>query len=101
MARKRPNILFVMADQMAAPALAAYGHKVTRTPRLDSLAEHAAFGVEILHSQPGAAEIAIARPGVDAGHRAGDADPDLGLGRQAPKGDSRNDGDDRKSHADH
>jgi len=40
MARKRPNFLFIMADQLAAPALAAYGHKVTRTPRIDSLAEH-------------------------------------------------------------
>ncbi len=32
------NILMIMADQLAAPALAAYGHRVTRTPNLDALA---------------------------------------------------------------
>ena len=35
---KRPNILFIMADQLAATALAAYGHKLVKTPHLDRLA---------------------------------------------------------------
>ena len=35
---KRPNILFIMADQLAANALAAYGHKLVKTPHLDRLA---------------------------------------------------------------
>ncbi|MDH3595204.1 MAG: choline-sulfatase [Rhodospirillales bacterium] len=36
---KTPNILFVMADQMAAPALPVYGHPVVKAPRLAGLAE--------------------------------------------------------------
>jgi choline-sulfatase len=35
---KSPNILFIMADQLAASALAAYGHKLVKTPHLDRLA---------------------------------------------------------------
>ena len=34
----RANILFVMADQLAARALPAYGNSVARTPNLDALA---------------------------------------------------------------
>jgi choline-sulfatase len=34
-----PNILVIMADQMAAPALPFYGHPVVRSPNLDRLAE--------------------------------------------------------------
>ncbi len=34
----RPNILFVMFDQMAALSLPSYGHKLVKTPHLDSLA---------------------------------------------------------------
>ena len=37
-----PNILFIMADQLAdqlaASALAAYGHTLVKTPNLDRLA---------------------------------------------------------------
>jgi len=33
-----PNILFIMADQMAAPALPFHGHPVVRTPNLSRLA---------------------------------------------------------------
>ena len=36
---KRPNILFVMADQLAPQILPAYGHPQVRTPHLDRLAE--------------------------------------------------------------
>ncbi|WP_036230410.1 choline-sulfatase [Marinobacterium jannaschii] len=36
---KQPNILFIMADQMAAPVLSIYGGKTARTPNLDAMAE--------------------------------------------------------------
>ncbi|MDP4823688.1 MAG: sulfatase-like hydrolase/transferase, partial [Aestuariivirgaceae bacterium] len=35
---KKPNILFVMVDQLAAQYLPAYGHKVVKTPNIDRLA---------------------------------------------------------------
>lgn len=35
----RPNILLIMADQMAAPALPVYGHRVVKAPHLSALAE--------------------------------------------------------------
>ena len=35
----KPNILFLMADQLAAQFLGAYGHKITKTPNLDRLAK--------------------------------------------------------------
>lgn len=38
MNESRPNILLLMADQLAAPALACYGHPVVKTPHLDKLA---------------------------------------------------------------
>jgi choline-sulfatase len=34
-----PNILFLMADQLAGPALSCYGHPVVQTPHLARLAE--------------------------------------------------------------
>ncbi|KGE78801.1 choline-sulfatase [Halomonas salina] len=39
MARKQPHILFLMADQMAAPSLPFYGHRVVKAPNLSRLAE--------------------------------------------------------------
>ena len=33
-----PNILFIMADQLAPHFTGAYGHKVVKTPHLDALA---------------------------------------------------------------
>ena len=36
---RRPNILFIMADQLAPQVLPAYGHPSVRTPHLDRLAE--------------------------------------------------------------
>ena len=33
-----PNILFIQADQMAAPALPVYGHPVVRAPHISGLA---------------------------------------------------------------
>ncbi len=38
----RPNVLLIMADQLAAPALAAYGNAVVRTPNIDRLAREGA-----------------------------------------------------------
>ncbi|MGF6511143.1 choline-sulfatase [Paraburkholderia sp. 32] len=35
---KKPNIVFIMADQLTAYALPAYGNKVCKTPHLDKLA---------------------------------------------------------------
>jgi choline-sulfatase len=40
MARK-PNVLILMADQLAATALPVYGNRTARTPHLDALAERA------------------------------------------------------------
>ncbi len=37
---KQPNILILMADQLSALALPAYGNRVARTPHIDALAEH-------------------------------------------------------------
>ena len=37
---RRPNILILMADQLTAGALPAYGNRVARTPHVDALAEH-------------------------------------------------------------
>ena len=39
MASAKPNILFIMADQLAAQFLGAYGHKLVKTPNLDRLAK--------------------------------------------------------------
>ncbi len=39
MGQKHPNILFLMADQMAGPALPCYGHPVVRAPHLMRLAQ--------------------------------------------------------------
>ena len=36
---KKPNILIVMADQLAPHFTGAYGHSVVKTPHLDALAQ--------------------------------------------------------------
>ncbi len=41
MAKTRPNILLIMADQLAPQFLPAYGHPVVKTPHLDGLCEDA------------------------------------------------------------
>ena len=38
MTAKRPNILFLMADQMAVPSLPFHGHPLVKTPHLSRLA---------------------------------------------------------------
>ena len=39
MSDARPNILFIMADQMAAPVLPIYGGRVVKSPHLNALAD--------------------------------------------------------------
>jgi len=39
MAKSKPNILFIMADQLAPQFLPAYGHRVVRTPNIDKICE--------------------------------------------------------------
>jgi arylsulfatase A-like enzyme len=39
MARKRPNILFIMSDDHAAHAISAYGSVINRTPHMDRIAQ--------------------------------------------------------------
>jgi choline-sulfatase len=39
MPNKKPNILFISADQLPASTVGAYGNSVVKTPHLDSLAE--------------------------------------------------------------
>ena len=36
----RPNILFIMSDQMVADLTSAYGHPMVQMPHLRSLAEN-------------------------------------------------------------
>ena len=38
LAKKRPNIIFIMSDDHAAQAISAYGSKLIRTPNIDRLA---------------------------------------------------------------
>ena len=42
MAQKPPNILFIMADQLAPHFTGAYGHPVVKTPHIDALAARGA-----------------------------------------------------------
>jgi len=37
--RRRPNIVFIMADDHAAHAISAYGSRINRTPNIDRLAQ--------------------------------------------------------------
>ena len=37
---KQPNILLIMADQLAAPALPAYGHPLVKAPNIQTLANN-------------------------------------------------------------
>ena len=38
MPSKQPNIVLIMADQLAPQFTGAYGHKVVKTPNIDALA---------------------------------------------------------------
>ena len=43
----RPNVIFILADDLGYGDLSCYGHPDFKTPRLDRLAAH---GVRFLHS---------------------------------------------------
>ena len=48
---RRPNILILMADQLTAGALPAYGNRVAQTPHMDALAERGVvFGAAYCNS---------------------------------------------------
>jgi choline-sulfatase len=38
MTKQQPNIMLIMVDQLAAPALACFGHPIVKTPHIDRLA---------------------------------------------------------------
>ena len=42
MSKRKPNILFIMADQLAPQFLPVYGNRVVKTPHLDKVCENAA-----------------------------------------------------------
>ena len=76
-----------IADQFAGErhSLIRVAEVVTHD-ELDALAEDAAPGIEVVDRQLDGALIALAGPGVVAGHRAGRGNPDLGAPRTSRKG---------------
>ena len=50
--KTKPNILFVMVDQLAAQYLPAYGHKVVKTPNIDRLAREGVVFEQCYSSSP-------------------------------------------------
>ncbi len=75
--------------------------EVVRSDELHLFAEDAALGVEVGHGQRRAAVHLLTEPGKLSGHRAGDADQDLGAGRRSAKCRDRNDPHEQQSRADH
>ena len=68
-----------IADQLASQRHRLIGiAEVVAHDQLDPLAEDAAVGVEIFDGKLGAALILLAEPRLRAGHRAGDANQNLG-----------------------
>ena len=55
---RRPNILFVMADQMAPGFLPIHGHPVVKAPHLEALADRGT-----VFDQPAARATAVTREG--------------------------------------
>ncbi len=50
--KQKPNILLIMADQLAHSALSAYGHKLVQTPHLDRLAREGCVFENFYSSSP-------------------------------------------------
>ena len=42
--KRRPNIIFILADDLGWGDLSCYGHQRLKTPRLDGLAEQGTLG---------------------------------------------------------
>jgi arylsulfatase A-like enzyme len=59
MAAKAPNILLIMADQMAAPALPVYGHPLVKAPHLSRLADAGVRVRQRLLQQPALRAVAL------------------------------------------
>jgi hypothetical protein len=75
-----------VADQFAGQCHRLVGVAgVVAYDQLDLLAEDAAVGVKVCNRQLRAALILLAEPGVGAGHRARDGDPDVRLRRPRPE----------------
>src|SRR5262245_55339132 len=64
MSHKQPNILVIVADQLAAQFLRTYGDKVSKTPHIDRLAES---GVVFEHAYTPSPLCAPARPSFMSG----------------------------------
>jgi len=62
----QPNILILMADQLTARALPAYGNRVAKTPHIDSLASAASYLSPLLQ-QPAVRALALLVPGRSPG----------------------------------
>jgi hypothetical protein len=91
-----------IADQLARERHRLIGIAVVvADDEFDFLAEHAALGVEVFDRDLGAALIPVAGPGVIAGHRAGQADPDVRRRSRRAECRDRDDADDEQSRADH
>ncbi len=83
-----------VADQLASQRHRLVGvAEVVADDQLDLLAEDATVRVEILDREPGAPLIAVAGPGVVAGHRTGHTNHDRRLGsRNASEQHDQEDG---------
>jgi hypothetical protein len=60
----RPNLLILMADQLTAGVLPAYGAKVAKTPHLDELAETGVVFESFYCNSPLCAPSAWGRSGI-------------------------------------
>ena len=67
-APRRPNVLFIIADDMSWPHAGAYGDKVVKTPAFDRLARE---GVLFNYAYSAAASCTISRNAILTGQQAG------------------------------
>src|ERR1051326_6740193 len=58
-ATKRPNIVFILADDLGYTDLACYGSKYYETPNIDRLRTH---GISLYHGQTPGASLPTAPP---------------------------------------
>jgi len=87
---RRPNILFIMADDHAAKAISAYGSRINRTPNIDSIARNG----RMLSAMYNCARCCPTRAALLTGlypHKAGVGHMGANLGTPAYQGFLRND----------